>query len=531
MAAPVVTIQTPDQAVGGGATVSLSATASDPDGGAISFEWLGNGTFSDNHAEDTDWTAPSAQQEDQDYTLTLTVNDTEFLFATASVTITVTGTDVPPIVTPNNPDVSIQTGEQSVDGGATVNLSASASDPGGQVLSLLWSGSGTFSSRNVEDPVWTAPAAALVNSSYQLRLTATNQSGLQGTATVTITVLGTGPPVPVPGEGASITVVIHTPSQAVDGGSDLALSATVTVTPGVNLGINWTGRGTFDNPTIEDPTWTAPAAEDGPRPYTLSLAGRDGGGSDAEGEDRIQIIVRALDTQPTLTPIADRTNTAERAVNATFAAAVSGNGVIAYSFTGLPPGLVAIGRRVQGTPTTEGVNAVTMRATDEDGDTVTAAFTWTIAAAPPVLGDRPTVLEALWIGFRRVFTSAGNLAPDVVTTDSVADGAITQAKLGPDVTMVKRVIRGSITLSTLVVGAATVTYRDTAPISPPLDMPIKASIGILGSRPLSDAHNDPGLGQIFTRTIRLIDAATIEVRVGTGSIDAHIVDYQIIEYV
>ena len=77
--------------VGGGGTVSLDGTAGDADGDSLTFAWSsdGGGTFADDSALDTTWTAPAATQSEQVVTLTLTVTDDGAGFASASATVTV----------------------------------------------------------------------------------------------------------------------------------------------------------------------------------------------------------------------------------------------------------------------------------------------------------------------------------------------------------------------------------------------------------------------------------------------------------
>lgn len=91
---PQVTIVTDGATVAGGAVVSLAATASDPDSDPLSYRWSGQGSFANDEAEDTDWTAPLAMDQDQAYTLTLTVSDSR-LSAEASVEFTVRGQLLP----------------------------------------------------------------------------------------------------------------------------------------------------------------------------------------------------------------------------------------------------------------------------------------------------------------------------------------------------------------------------------------------------------------------------------------------------
>ena len=72
---PVVTIKTQGNTVAGGARVSLHATASDPDGDALTYIWSGSGSFDNPSGLDTTWTAPAAQSSDRTYELTITVSD------------------------------------------------------------------------------------------------------------------------------------------------------------------------------------------------------------------------------------------------------------------------------------------------------------------------------------------------------------------------------------------------------------------------------------------------------------------------
>ena len=96
---PTVMIDTAAQTVDGGASVSLDATASDPDGDPLDYSWSGSGSFEDEESLDTKWTAPAAQSSDRRYTLTVTVSDGS-LSADASVSITVRRRNRDPTIDP-----------------------------------------------------------------------------------------------------------------------------------------------------------------------------------------------------------------------------------------------------------------------------------------------------------------------------------------------------------------------------------------------------------------------------------------------
>ena len=135
--------------------------------------------------------------------MTLTVTDGAGGGARASVTITVL----------SGPTVSIQTADQTVDGGASIPLQAT-SDNSGKGFTLAWVAApvvGTFSpSMAVEDPTWTAPTPA-ADQVVTLTLTAADGDATDNDAvdSVTILVRGTDP-----------TVSIETADQTVLGGAD-----------------------------------------------------------------------------------------------------------------------------------------------------------------------------------------------------------------------------------------------------------------------------------------------------------------------
>ena len=116
--------------VSGGTVVELEATSRSADVPGATRLWTATpnvGTFSDPSAEDTMWTAPAAMTDDQVVTLTLTVTDGGGGGARASVIITVRA----------GPTVSIQTADQTVDGGASIRLEATSNNSG-KGFTLAW---------------------------------------------------------------------------------------------------------------------------------------------------------------------------------------------------------------------------------------------------------------------------------------------------------------------------------------------------------------------------------------------------------
>ena len=138
------------------------------------------------------WTAPAATPVTQVVTLTLTVTDNDGNTASASVTITVPGTVTVP---GTDPTVSIETMDQTVDGGTVVNLLATSADSDGTIAMYAWATdpatTGTFSDAAVEDATWTAPATTTDDQVVTLTLTVTDNDDATASASVTITVPGT----------------------------------------------------------------------------------------------------------------------------------------------------------------------------------------------------------------------------------------------------------------------------------------------------------------------------------------------------
>ena len=207
---PTVSIETEDQDVAGGTVLQLEATSADSDGTTATNAWTADpaaGTFVDAAEEDTTWTAPAAMAATQVVTLTLTVTDIDGATASASVMITVPGTD---------PTVSIETEDQDVAGGDSIELQATSGDPDGMIATYAWTADpavGTFSDAAVEDATWTAPATT-ANQVVTLTLTVTDNGGATASDDVMITVPGTDP-----------TVSIETEDQDVAGGTVLSLLA------------------------------------------------------------------------------------------------------------------------------------------------------------------------------------------------------------------------------------------------------------------------------------------------------------------
>ena len=135
------------QPVDGNEVVQLTATASDPDNDGLTYRWTADdGDFSDDEVLEPTWTAPDAKSIEQAYTLSLTVEDSGGLEVGDAITVIVRANQ--------SPTVEISTAAQTVDGGTTVDLAATASDPDDEAddLTYRWTADpnyGDFADPNV----------------------------------------------------------------------------------------------------------------------------------------------------------------------------------------------------------------------------------------------------------------------------------------------------------------------------------------------------------------------------------------------
>ena len=119
--APSVEVTTKDGVVKGGGTVKLGATVSDAEAGEVGYQWLGGGSFGDESAKDTVWTAPAPVESAQTLTLTLTATDELGLTDSDSVEVTVPAANKKPTFPES------EEGERGLDEGA--GAGAEVGDP------------------------------------------------------------------------------------------------------------------------------------------------------------------------------------------------------------------------------------------------------------------------------------------------------------------------------------------------------------------------------------------------------------------
>ena len=192
-----------------GDAVTLSGSATDPDGEALTYLWeQSSGTpsvsISSSTAASASFTAPTQLAANATLVFRLTVTDPHNLRRSDTVTITVTAgaNDAPTASAGSN---------QTVNEGATVTLSGSGNDPENETLSYSWrQSSGTpnasLSNANRATARFTAPTQLINNASLVFELTVTDSRNASGTDTVTITVTAGANDAPTANAGSDQTV-------------------------------------------------------------------------------------------------------------------------------------------------------------------------------------------------------------------------------------------------------------------------------------------------------------------------------------
>ena len=277
--APGVSVDPVSTTVYGGARVTLDGTASDPDGDRLTIAWSsdGGGSFANDKALDTTWTAPAATAASQSITLTLRATDATMASDTATVLVTVRANQAP--------EVSVAPDSATVGGSNSLGLDGTATDSEGGNLTYAWSsdGGGSFANDKALDTNWTAPAATASAQHITLTLTVTDDGAVArvGTATVSITVPERG--------NAAPTVSATTSTSTVLGGGTVGLDGTASDPQNDPLTYAWTsnGGGAFANSSALDTTWTAPDAGVSDRDVTLTLTVTDTNNASATATVRV----------------------------------------------------------------------------------------------------------------------------------------------------------------------------------------------------------------------------------------------------
>src|SRR5829696_8411157 len=197
-------------------SVTLSGSASDPDGFINAYSWTkiggpGSGTINSPSSASTTVTGLTQGV----YTFRLTVSDNNGASASDDVVITVNA------ASNQTPSANAGTDQSITLPNNTVTLSGSGSDPDGFIASYSWSkiAGGTA---NINSPSSASTTiTGLVQGSYTFRLTVSDNNGAQATDDVVINVPAAANQSPVVNAGGDQTITLPTSSVTLNGtGSD-----------------------------------------------------------------------------------------------------------------------------------------------------------------------------------------------------------------------------------------------------------------------------------------------------------------------
>ncbi|MBZ5725383.1 MAG: hypothetical protein LAP87_10325 [Acidobacteriia bacterium] len=277
------------QSVNPGAPVTLTGTATDPNGTTalpLYYQWMQVGgptaPLSNAYTLTPTFTAPTlaAGQGPQILTFLLTVTDSLNLQATATTTVTVQAAGN----SPGPQSLVVNAGApQSVSSAGGVTLIGSAADASGAAglpLTFQWTQTAgtpvTLANANTPNATFTVPTVAPGQAAQTLTfsLTVTNKLGASATSTTTVTVAAT----PAANTPQNPAVNAGAP-QSVGGGAAVSLTGTATDpngAAGLPLTLQWTQTAgaavTVAGANTLTPTFTAPAIAAGQAAQTLTFS-------------------------------------------------------------------------------------------------------------------------------------------------------------------------------------------------------------------------------------------------------------------
>jgi hypothetical protein len=281
--APIVSAGSPKTVTLPTNSVTLTGTASDPDGSIASYAWTKTSgpaaTIASPSSISTNVTGLTAGT----YVFNLRVTDNKGATANSNVTVTVgSGTPPPnqsPVVSAGSPKtVTLPTN--------SVTLTGTASDPDGTIASYAWTKTSGPAATIASPSSITTNVTGLTAGTYVFNLKVTDNKGATANSNVTVTVgSGTPPPnqSPVVNAGNPQTITLPT--------STVSLSGSATDPDGTIFGYFWTkvsGNGaTITSPTSKATTVTGLSAGS----YVFNLRATDNKG--AVGNKTVTITVNA----------------------------------------------------------------------------------------------------------------------------------------------------------------------------------------------------------------------------------------------
>ncbi|MFA9269368.1 MAG: PKD domain-containing protein [Baekduiaceae bacterium] len=387
--------------VGTGTAVSFAATASDPDGGTVTYAWDldGDGAYDDSTAA----TPPSrSYPRSGNRTVGVRVTDDDTPAGTAQRTQVVTVANRAPSAP------TITPAPASVARGESVELTAAATDPEGTALTYAWDldGDDAFDDATGAKVTRTMPSSGTLAAAVQ----ATDADG--GTAT--------SAPFSLVAANSAPTATLDVTPTTVATGTAVAFSVTASDPDGGALTYAWDldGDGAYDDSTAAaPPSRTYPRA--GARTIGVQVTDDDAAANSTVQRTQVVTVTNRVPSTPTISvpPVA-----VLRGEDVQLTAAATDPEGTAITFTWDLNGDTvfgdAAGATITRTMPASGVLAARVRVTDADGGTATSApFTLTAGNRAPVAGFSASTL-----------TPALNESVTFTDTSTDADGqALTRA--------------------------------------------------------------------------------------------------------
>jgi len=235
-------------------SVQLTCTASDPDGGPLTYSWSaadGRGQFDNPCVLHPIYTAPVLVDcRTKEIVLTLTVTDSHGARASDSMVVYVKAVNHPPVVDAG--------GDVTINECSSIQLTCTASDPDGDLLTYYWTAKddrGQFDNPHVLHPTYTALALDCETAQdIVLTLTVTDSCGASAADSLVVHVSALNRP-PAADAGEDVTI---------NEASSVQLTCSASDPDGDPLTYHWKAagdRGQFDDPHILHPTYTTPALD------------------------------------------------------------------------------------------------------------------------------------------------------------------------------------------------------------------------------------------------------------------------------
>lgn len=379
------------RSVNEGQALAFTATATDPDGNALTFS-AGNlptgASFSPAGA--FSWTPTFAQAGNYNVTFTVTDNGSPAASDFEIVTITVGNVNRPPVLGAINPS-------QSASSGQPFSLIVSASDPDGDTVRFTGSNlpTGAVLTDNLNGTAtlaWTpTPAQTGAFPNVTIAVTDNGSPAQTATAQFTITVVaGNRPPVLAPIGAKTVAV-----SQA------LAFTATATDPDGNALtfsagnlpaGATLSPAGAF--------SWTPTASQTGSFSVTITVT--DNGTPPQSDSETISITVGNANRPPVLSPIGAKSVNEGQALSFTASASDPDGNALTFSSSSLPLGATFTPAGVfSWTPSfTQGGNYSVGIQVSDGALTASEVITITVGNVnrPPVLSPNPIGNRTVTVG-------------------------------------------------------------------------------------------------------------------------------------